>query len=71
VKGATSGSIRPIVLTYEATRPMIPIKLTAVAANDDMGVLTWVLSEAQAVPKNYSQGGATISRPTLTVRSEA
>jgi MYXO-CTERM domain-containing protein len=53
-KGATAGSIRPIVLTYEATRPMIPIKLTAVAANDDMGVLTWVLSHAQAVPKNYN-----------------
>jgi Uncharacterized protein conserved in bacteria (DUF2330) len=54
VKGADSGSIRPIVLTYEATKPMIPIKLTAVAANDDMGVLTWVLGAAQAVPVNYN-----------------
>ena len=53
VKGADAGSIRPIVLTYDATRPMIPIKLTAVAANDDMGVLTWLLADAQAVPKNY------------------
>jgi hypothetical protein len=53
VKGATAGSIRPIVLTYDASRPMIPIKLTAVAANDDMGVMTWVLSDAQAVPSNY------------------
>jgi MYXO-CTERM domain-containing protein len=52
-KGATAGSIRPIVLTYEAEKPMIPIKLTAVAANDDMGVLTWVLGEHQAVPQNY------------------
>jgi MYXO-CTERM domain-containing protein len=32
---------------------MIPIKLTAVAANDDMGVLTWLLGEGQAVPQNY------------------
>lgn len=53
-KGATAGSIRPIVLTYNAARPMIPIKLTAVAANEDMGVMTWVLSDAQAVPKNYN-----------------
>jgi hypothetical protein len=52
-KGASTGSIRPIVLTYAATKPMIPIKLTAVAANDDMGVLTWVLGSARAVPKNY------------------
>jgi MYXO-CTERM domain-containing protein len=54
VKGANAGSIRPIVLTYDATKPMIPIKLTAVAANDDMGVLAWVLADAQAVPKNYN-----------------
>jgi MYXO-CTERM domain-containing protein len=52
-KGADAGSIRPIVLTYEGTEASIPIKLTAVAANDDMGVLTWVLGEARAVPKNY------------------
>jgi MYXO-CTERM domain-containing protein len=54
VKGADAGSIRPIVLTYDAAKPMIPIKLTAVAANDDMGVLAWVLADAQAVPKNYN-----------------
>ena len=29
------------------------MKLTAVAANDDMGVLTWVLGSARAVPANY------------------
>jgi MYXO-CTERM domain-containing protein len=53
-KGANAGSIRPIVLTYEASRPMIPIKLTAVAANENMGVLTWVLADSQAVPMNYN-----------------
>jgi hypothetical protein len=53
-KGASVGSIRPIALTYDAAKPMIPIKLTAVAANDDMGVMTWILSDAQAVPKNYN-----------------
>jgi len=52
-KGSDTGSIRPIVLTYDAELPMIPIKLTAVAANDNMGVMTWLLSDARAVPMNY------------------
>jgi hypothetical protein len=52
-KGADAGSIRPIVLTYDAEKPMIPIKLTAVAANENMGVMTWVLGEQRAVPENY------------------
>jgi hypothetical protein len=53
-KGSDSGSIRPIVLTYDADLPMIPIKLTAVAANENMGVMTWVLSDARVVPMNYA-----------------
>jgi hypothetical protein len=53
-KGSDSGSIRPIRLTYSAAAPMIPIKLTAVAANRDMGVMTWALSSARAVPFNYN-----------------
>ncbi len=52
-KGADSGSIRPIMLTYAGTQPSIPMKLTAVAANADMGVLTWVLGKSRAVPQNY------------------
>jgi MYXO-CTERM domain-containing protein len=52
-KGADSGSIRPIILTYEGTQPSIPMKLTAVAANADMGVLTWVLGKSRSVPQNY------------------
>lgn len=53
-KGSLAGSIRPIVLTYDAELPMIPIKLTAVAANDDMGVMAWLLSDARAVPMNFN-----------------
>jgi hypothetical protein len=52
-KGADAGSIRPVVLTYPADKPMIPIKLTAVAANEDMGVMTWLVSNARGVPQNY------------------
>jgi uncharacterized protein (TIGR03382 family) len=48
-----SGSIRPVMITYEATRPSIPIRPTAVAANDDMGVMVWLLSDARGIPDNY------------------
>lgn len=52
-KGNSTGSIRPIWITYESARPMIPIRPTAVAANDDMGVMVWVLGQHRAVPINY------------------
>jgi len=52
-KGSNTGSIRPIRITYEGDKPVIPIKLTAVAANDDMGVMVWVLGEERAIPFNY------------------
>lgn len=48
-----AGSIRPVMLTYEGERPMIPIQPTAVAAEPDMGVMVWVLGEGRAVPTNY------------------
>ena len=48
-----SGSLRPIVLSYEGDTPMIPIRPTAVAAEPDMGVLVWAVAEARAVPENY------------------
>jgi hypothetical protein len=49
----TSGSIRPVVLTYEGDTSSIPIRPTAVAAANDMGVRVWILGTAQAVPVNY------------------
>jgi hypothetical protein len=52
-KGNDAGSIRPVILTYESVLPSIPIRPTAVAANDDMGVMVWVLGENRAVPQNY------------------
>lgn len=52
-KNADAGDIRPIVMKYKTDRPMIPIKLTAVAADDDMGVMVWVLGSERATPVNY------------------
>lgn len=52
-KGASAGEIRPVILSYQADCSMIPIRLTAVAANADMGVMVWVLGSDRAVPTNY------------------
>jgi hypothetical protein len=39
--------IQPIKMTYESTQPMIPLRLTAVAANPNMTVLTWIFADSQ------------------------
>jgi hypothetical protein len=52
-KKASTGSIRPIMISYDSEHPMIPIRPTAVAANDDMGILVWVLGSNRAVTTNY------------------
>jgi hypothetical protein len=49
----TSGDIKPIILNYQNNKPQIPMRLTAVAAEDDMGILVWVLGESRAVPDNF------------------
>ncbi|MEN9579368.1 MAG: hypothetical protein RJA70_2377, partial [Pseudomonadota bacterium] len=52
-KGKTTGSIRPVLITYPSDRPMIPIRPTAVAANADMGIKVWVLGDSRAIPENF------------------
>ncbi len=47
------GDIRPLIMRYQTQDPMVPIRLTAVAAQPDMGVLVWLLGDARAVPLNY------------------
>ncbi len=52
-KERNAGQIRPVVLRYASMRPMIPIRPTGVAAQPNMGIMTFVLSDARAVPLNY------------------
>ena len=47
------GDLQPIALTYAAERPGIPIRLTAVATEPDLGILAWVLADHRAIPENY------------------
>jgi hypothetical protein len=47
--------IQPVKMTYQSERPMIPIRLTAVAANPNMGIYTWIFGRAQAEAQNYAR----------------
>lgn len=53
-KGNDAGAIRPVVIGFGSGLPSIPIRPTAVAATDDMGVMVWVLGPSRAVPVNYA-----------------
>lgn len=47
------GDIEPLQMVYQSERPMIPIRLTAVAAQPNLGIIVWLLGPARAVPVNY------------------
>lgn len=51
--GETSDSIKPIEITYRADQPMIPLRLTAVAATPGMGIFVWFFAPTQTVPQNF------------------
>jgi MYXO-CTERM domain-containing protein len=45
--------IHPIVLKYQGDEPCVPLRLTRIAAVDDMDVRVFFLGDARAVPTNY------------------
>ena len=45
--------IHPLVVRYTGNNPCVPIKLTSVAAVDNMGIRTFFLGGRRVVPKNY------------------
>ncbi len=47
--------IQPVKMTYQSERPMIPLRLTAVAATPNMGIYTWVFGRAQSESQNYAR----------------
>ena len=49
--------VEPVKVTYPSSQPMIPLRLTAVAANPDMAVMVWIYADVQAVPVNYGKIG--------------
>ena len=47
------GDLQPVLLAYESTKPSVPIRLTAIASQPDMGVRVHVIADHRAVPENY------------------
>lgn len=53
--GETADSIQPIEITYPGTEPMIPLQLTAVAAQPNLPIWVWLFGESRAVPTNFAE----------------
>jgi MYXO-CTERM domain-containing protein len=51
--GAQVGDLQPVVVHYASDLPMIPIVLSSVAAQPDMGIQVWMLGAGRAIPRNY------------------
>lgn len=51
--GADVSEIHPVVFRYQGSEPCIPLKLTAVAATEDMAVRAFFLGEDRVFPTNY------------------
>jgi MYXO-CTERM domain-containing protein len=51
--GADTDEIHPIVLTFDSSEPCIPLRLTRIAATEDMDVRSFFLGQARTVPQNY------------------
>ncbi|MCR9164233.1 MAG: DUF2330 domain-containing protein [Nannocystaceae bacterium] len=45
--------LHPVVIRYAGTEPCIPLRLTAVAARDDMDIRALFLGEERVLPTNY------------------
>lgn len=51
--GHNVDQIHPIVLRYPGTEACVPMRLTRIAARDDMGVRAFFLGEDRVVPTNF------------------
>ena len=51
--GAEVDEIHPIAIRYQGDEPCIPLRLTRIAAQDDMGVRAYFLGDERVFPRNY------------------
>ncbi|MGE0322860.1 MAG: DUF2330 domain-containing protein [Polyangiaceae bacterium] len=51
--GAGVNEIHPLVIRYPGTEPCVPLKLTAIAASEDMDVRAFFLGDRRVVPTNF------------------
>jgi hypothetical protein len=53
LKDKDAGDLRPVVLKMKERYPCVPIRLTAIAAKENMPIILWVFGRARAIPTNY------------------
>ena len=53
VAGAGVDEIHPVILRTPGGEPCVPIRLTRIAAKEDMGIRTFFLGDGRVVPTNY------------------
>jgi hypothetical protein len=53
--GSGVSEIHPLVIRYPGNEPCIPLKLTQVAATEDMGVRAFFLGDRRVVPVSYKE----------------
>lgn len=51
--GAELDEIHPIALTFASNEPCVPLRLTRIAATENMDVRTYFLGDGRVVPQNY------------------
>ena len=52
---ATTQDIKPFKMTLPGTTPSIPLRLTAIAAEPEMGVVVWILGQQRYEPANSDE----------------
>jgi hypothetical protein len=52
-QGANVAEIHPIVIRYAGNEPCIPIRLTRIAAQDDMDIRAFFLGQSRVAPTNW------------------
>jgi Uncharacterized protein conserved in bacteria (DUF2330) len=53
INGHTVNEIQPLVMRFAGDSPCIPLRLTSIAAINDLRINLWVLAAERIVPQNY------------------
>jgi uncharacterized membrane protein YgcG len=53
INGHTVNEIQPLVMRFDGPGPCVPLRLTAIAAINDLRINLWVLADNRVVPQNY------------------
>lgn len=53
LSGKGINEIKPVVLKMDDSDPCVPLRLTSIAAADEMNVIVYLLGEGRGVPKNH------------------